>query len=645
MNLNSYSPEAKVQTELQQASQVTTEKYLITFTITKVLMIGSLLSLVFVHIQSLTLWQLTCVLLLLSTSLTLQKAYFAAANQSRIANIFRKRELVFKLLTGSVFRLIRSVVIAILLAIVLVVRLPTLEVGELLLLALSVPIFWVIFRFISPTIKRQLKRKYQYDLGLWTTQIAACWISATILLLLYASYLYFFYQAQIPSSVDEYITQSTYAEFSSVLVKEISDINNILRGWEAFALGKLSSHWELHRTVAILWITIGNLVLFYGLSLLVCFCFSPNKEIPRALTPASQGKESQNPKNHPTLTRTKLMWMLLFIVSGAILLHSSLYRVETQLQTLPSEQRPSEQLKESAELIDRHLVELGTIKQIQNLEKIYAEKNQRNLAQLERNLETAFDRMRTNVDGFLDWYYSPSTFYIGTGKYLVGQLQEYVNEKFEEELLRDSVSLIFERSLNAFDAEQQNLYDEFRQKRAKIIGSREMDLLPIGFIKITESVNLDSELKAAIPNMVANNLEQYFNKRGSGALVGGVAGGMISNKISKNLAERVVKKVASKKLVKNIIVRTIGKAAAKKTISSTAATISGFLGSVIPGLGTAAGVVVGAATGFALADIVLGELDESLTRNKFREELLMLIDQEKQNLLSVLHKSISWTRK
>jgi hypothetical protein len=136
----------------------------------------------------------------------------------------------------------------------------------------------------------------------------------------------------------------------------------------------------------------------------------------------------------------------------------------------------------------------------------------------------------------------------------------------------------------------------------------------------------DFDISAAVPlaNVMStvDRVEVIDVKlRAAGAGVGAVTGIVAAKVVGKAVAKGTVKLAA----------KAIAKAAVSKGASATAGAGAGaVLGSIIPGAGTLVGAAVGATIGLVVGvsvDALLLKVEEVLSREEFRREILASIDE------------------
>jgi len=98
----------------------------------------------------------------------------------------------------------------------------------------------------------------------------------------------------------------------------------------------------------------------------------------------------------------------------------------------------------------------------------------------------------------------------------------------------------------------------------------------------------------------------------------------------------VIKKVVAKGTIK-FLASAIGKFTAKKAAGATVgAVVGGAIGSVVPGIGTAILGGFGAVAVTLIVDWGAIQFDESVNRDEFKNEIVLEIRKQKQELLKTL---------
>jgi hypothetical protein len=265
------------------------------------------------------------------------------------------------------------------------------------------------------------------------------------------------------------------------------------------------------------------------------------------------------------------------------------------------------------ETIDSEKYKPGTIRKIKSvntdlLARLNAEK-----AALDANIDKAFFLMDRNVESYLDWYYSLGAEYMRIGQMLTGQLESYMQTKLEEYLSLGNPTADLHRTIETALENQQGLKEEAQRLRQTILDENRVLDSDESFV-VSSSASLDSLL--TIPNHI--DLVALDQRIAGGTVAAGI-GGLIAGKI----ASKAIFKGAAKALLKA--------AAAKVGGTSVGGAVGAFLGSAVPGVGTVVGGFIGGLIGGVAVDAALLKLDEAVSRDEFRREILSVIAQSRED--------------
>ena len=246
------------------------------------------------------------------------------------------------------------------------------------------------------------------------------------------------------------------------------------------------------------------------------------------------------------------------------------------------------------------------------------------MAHLEGQADRAFDRLEVNVDHYLDWYYSLVGEYTRIASLLVGELEDYMVKKLEESLRQGDSFKEVETSINRVFSKYENIQKLYKQTTEEIMKKNRVVKKDSSF-QVVQKSSLDDILHLPIHQDMIK-----LKHRLLGGGVGGAAAGV--------LTAVVVKKIVGKVLGKSLI-KLAAKALSKVVISKTAGTVAGAgagtaigatVGSIVPVLGTTICAVVGGIVGGIIVgvsvDKLLIELEESFSREDFKQEILSEIN-------------------
>lgn len=246
----------------------------------------------------------------------------------------------------------------------------------------------------------------------------------------------------------------------------------------------------------------------------------------------------------------------------------------------------------------------------------------------------AFDAMRANVPGYLDWYYSLSAEYARTGHLLLGDAEGYLEERLsahlgEGEALAPVAAAIEDLAGNPV------LLDGWREQRKALLGACAEIPLPLDGLAVAYAAEAPAGLLLSGPAVERLDLSLRLEGAGLGAVAGGIAGALLAKTLGKLAAKEAF----------GLAVEALAKVAAGKAVGGLGGAMTGGLagaagGSLVPVFGTTAGAVAGAVLG-ALAlgvatDYSLIEVEEMVSRQAFEDEILLAIDEAEAELLGQL---------
>ncbi len=275
-------------------------------------------------------------------------------------------------------------------------------------------------------------------------------------------------------------------------------------------------------------------------------------------------------------------------------------------------------MERKVEQIDKDYYNPGTIEKIQTAKAVLLGRIDVSKATLDGQVSRAFTLMEGNVDGYLNWYYSLSAEYMRLGKLLLGEIEGYMEAKLSEYLQKGNPSDEIERGIKAALSTHQAATDDFQLTVKGILDSNRIS---------TDGAKLSVMSYISLNDMLLMPVHTDFvslNTRvASGAAAAGIAG-VVTGKI----VSKIVFKAAAKAVAKA--------AAAKVGGTATGAAIGLGIGSVVPGFGTVIGGVIGGMIGAVATDAVMLKLDEAISREDFRKEILASIRQAQVEFKSKL---------
>lgn len=212
-----------------------------------------------------------------------------------------------------------------------------------------------------------------------------------------------------------------------------------------------------------------------------------------------------------------------------------------------------------------------------------------------------------NVDAYLDWYFSLGGDWTRFALMFAGDVESLLEVKFNKLVASDPRigSLIGELQLD-----QQYLLEVASAGRNGLADLLEQQRLVLDERQCKVVTDAGSGI-AALPRY------DGLRARMLASAATGVVAGAFAGALTAKAMQRASMQAAG---------RVLGRAAAKRSVSRLGSAAAGAVaGSVVPGVGTATGLVAGAAAGLA-ADIAMLAVEEKLTREDMRRDLLAAVE-------------------
>lgn len=265
--------------------------------------------------------------------------------------------------------------------------------------------------------------------------------------------------------------------------------------------------------------------------------------------------------------------------------------------------------------VDGVLYRSGFYDEVQSLKRDYSDR----IAKAQQSVLLSHARicgaMEANVDHFLDWYYSLGAEYMRIAKTLVGNGDQYIQEKLEENLSYGIDTASFDRELSSL----RQLEDEYHYLVAEARQKFRLTEAPGAGVAVIA-------LDGSFLDLLDRNTTIDFASRMTASSALGLAAGAVAAKA----LSKPAMKVAATTIAKLVAGKLATGAAAGGSVAA-GASIGGAIGSVVPGVGTAVGAGVGgviAGVGAWIAsDAVMVSLEEYVSREDMRREILESIQE------------------
>lgn len=284
------------------------------------------------------------------------------------------------------------------------------------------------------------------------------------------------------------------------------------------------------------------------------------------------------------------------------------------------------------EMIDGIPTKPGTREKIEKVVYEYSRDSRKIISQdLEETLTLSFNKMRENVDIYLDWYYSLGAEYVRLFKSASGGLDTHLERKLEQTLGYGNPFYDFEEKLRLTIAIESESADRLRNKLQNIIEENTVEISDKHPVQVSLNTTIDQIFNPSLHNDLST-VEQRF--------VTGGATGIVSVLVARQVVGRLVARGTLRLAATSLARFGAGRSAATFGGASAGAAGGAVIGSIIPGLGTATGAVVGGIVGglgigFGAEYLIL-KAEEQLQRESHKQSILLSINEIEINLRNEL---------
>jgi len=582
-------------------------------------------------------WSVALGVLVVATPIFFALAYRTTIYRVFRLQAFRNQGIVFALFSGRLLRLIFWLFWALFSAYFLLISFSMPIVFPWLTIGLVIPLFWFYYLTSRSLIKSEIKPYL-------VTYMATIW--ARRLTTVTMIFIYFVVTWYLVPHLD-------YKSFAEAIDAQEKAVGNIAGSdlvywthqWLAFyngtkaylvgasisgdiltklftlKIGDVVYGSEIFKWVlpAVLTLLFGG-VFYHSMCLMLSAVVIPRREWHRLFAPISDADISQkNTHLHIALISGVTTLFAFFIfVPGIAYLNQSLSQ-NPQLSSLRAKGEP---VHVKLERIGEYYYRDGTRQEIENLKIAMQAVQKEHQATLIKNAEEAFNTMESNVDGYLDWYYSLNGEYSRLGRMLIGGLDKFMQAKLKEHLEMNDPFRSFTASLNAIGET-----DDVKQRIQALLNQNRVELPPDQFV-VVKHANLDEML--TMPTHF--DMDTLKQRLGTSALVGSLTA-IVAGKITAKMASKSILGFGAKAAAKMAASKgagVLGGTAAGAAVGATA-------GSIFPIVGTAAGAAIGGiAAGIftgLMADKGMVELEEHSERDKLKQELMAVIRVERENFI------------
>ncbi len=546
--------------------------------------------------------------IIFATPIALSGAYSLVINQARTVSFYNTDGWTYWFFSRRFLKAFIWLTWSIISAFLMLIFFVSCTSAQWLALAGLISVYWWIHFKNRSFLRTELKKHYvltNYSIT-WSK-----WTSLIVYLPLYLILLNYLDDTSASKSLQETITQQQKivsgfnSSFIVQIAVEISAFKDGFQIWIIQHFGEFGKIWPL------LLNTIAGTIIFFNTTLTLSAFVINKTEYRRIFAPITDD-DIPSPLSKQTIAfaSATITFILLFIfLPLTATLEKSLYDHPEMFESI---KRVENQLIASVEKIDGELYTQGTIKKIEAINALSFEKFNVSKALLENNIDNAYNQMESNVDSYLDWYYSLKAEYLRLAKLMMGTIENDMKIELEKKLTKGEVTKTLSDGLNQLIADNKVIKTESELSIKKILADNHLPDTgtPVNIVK-----NMSLNEMFTIPDMLG--ITDFKNRL--------LTDGLIATGIS----AIIIKKVLSKGTFK-VAAKALSKIAVKKSISTgTGTAVGAVIGSLIPGAGTIVGGTVGGIVTGLFLDTALLSLEELTDREKFKQTIIDSIRESK----------------
>ena len=553
--------------------------------------------------------------------------------QRRASAFFWRQGWLYDLWVGRTLRILMWTIWGLGMSFLLLLQFHVYELAGWLVLILIIPLFSVISAAIH---RRLLNAGMHADVAVTQALAWSRWICPALFLVLYVLAMTWLGDPPQHATIDAAITAKKVAATDewggNALVGEALHGLAYFHGLEAFVLGHLRSmdvHWGLW-LLALFGMGIGNFAILYNACLALSFFRIPRAGFMQAnLVPRSAAAAFKVAVVTTILSVFIFPQLLAQLEPWASEIASHRKKVEKTITSVVDALPPVEQINgdvncsgDSQIDADEHrcLYRQGTVEQIENARAEAASSVGAAADQLRGEVDAAFARLENDaVNEYLDWYYSLTGEYGRILMLLTGgtsRLEGYLTEKADETFGRDQWFAGVNTGIERVFAADENARTAYEQAVRDILDRNRIDSQHAA-VEVVLTESLEDILQPSFYRDFMPAAHRFGVAGAAGSAAGAGVGGIIAQKVTAKMLGKSVIKLAAKAPVKALASK-VGAGA----LAGAAA------GTVVPVAGTAAGAFVGILVGIAggvAIDVALLELEETLSREDFKREIIAAI--------------------
>ena len=549
--------------------------------------------------------------ILIATPLTIFSCARTMLHKEHAIKYYQPKSLAYKFASNRWFSFAFNFFICSLLSIILSVFIATLSKAEALACAVTLPWIAVMHMLILQLSKKVYKEKYiEYRSTFWKDFIVT----------IAGAFLYSFLVCRFGGVSPVHTEEFTVNRIAFVIDGIMEGINTV-----TYALLNNDLVLELSSPIyfAIAIFTLQGGILFFALSRFFLCCFLSLDRIESIFCPVKKTEKCEADKKKQIIQA--VVFCISLVVSSS-LIEFCLYKV---LNYKNWAKIAVDKTTLIAEQVGNEVCRIGTSAKYALLGTDFTAETK---VELEIAVNKYFEEMESNVDDYLDWYYSLGREYSELFLFLMGTVEnqieekttEFLNKNMEEKLspdynLEDKLEYVYNKNYEKFQKAKELLFKENRIEN------------PNGLFQVQIKTTLPDIIQKAEKPEAFISGAQKFIVSAAGGTVAGVATTYVTKKVLTKLSTKMTQIAATKAVTK-----AATSAASKGFSKAISSALSGAIAGLAAGpAGTVIGTIIGVATTFGIDKLLL-EIDELTNREAYRQDILSCIEEEKQFYINLV---------
>jgi len=552
-------------------------------------------------------------------------AYLATLKRIHWLGMWSADSLAVRWLSGAWLRLLISIGIAFAAAGFLAVRFSVAGWVDIVLVAAAALLVVLLHALIGQRLQGQFKPIFRYGKSLLLIAV----VVAIVMSLLDPIVRWFIGAYGVHDSLDQAVDvvrgEAIWLGASSI-AQLIGEWGAFWVGLEHFVLGRLLDDQGVLSWLLVIVSGLTRLPLYLAVCFTVCAFLLPAREYTRILQPTQSDEqvESLPPKRIAMASATAIICILFIYLPLAVVFESYLEDHSTVPEPVV--------VVRHVEQIGEHYFAPGSIEEVNRVAVDTLETHEELLGPIEDALMLGFSLMRSNVDPYLDWYYSLPGEWTRIANLLAGNIEQHLSEKLTEMLELGDPFASFEDTFAEALHHEARIMENFQERADEVLEARRIEVSSEEEVSVVAQTDREALLKLPVHSGLTT-VEQRLGMTAATSGVSGVIAAVATRQVILRAASSGAIRAAGAALARLATIR----AASMGTGGVLGGVIGGVVGSVLPGAGTAVGAALGGAIGGLAvgvgAEYLILKLEELWSREEHRQKLIAAIDEAEAAVL------------